>query len=95
MVPRRKPVRQDEDDLREEGPVLAEQDWDNIESGAIHPDDTLENGNLRHDVERSGEAPEEDDDNSYQTSDEALPEDREEAAIGRNPSKEGGRFDEV
>ena len=39
--------------------------------------------------------PEEDDDNPYQDSDEALPEDAEEEAISRNPGKEGGLFDEV
>ena len=38
---------------------------------------------------------EEEDDNPYQESDEALPDDKEEAAIRRNPSREGGRFDEV
>jgi hypothetical protein len=38
---------------------------------------------------------EEDDDNAYQESDEALPDDAEEAAISRNPSREGGRFDDT
>lgn len=95
MDPRRKPDRQDEDDIRKDGPSLEEQDWEDIGSGAIRPDSTPENGDLRYDVEPSGEAPEEEDDNSYQKSDEALPEDREEAAFSRNPSREGSRFDEV
>jgi hypothetical protein len=96
MDPRRKPdYRDSEDDIREEGPALEEQDWDAIGSGAIRPDSIPENGDLRYDVERSGEVPEEDDDNPYQNSDEALPEDTDEAAIARNPAKEDGRFDEV
>lgn len=94
MDPRKKPDVKDED-LREEGPALEKPDWEGIESGAIRPDSIPENGDLRYDVERSGEAPEEDDDNAYQNSDEALPDDRDEAAIARNPSKEGGRFDDV
>lgn len=93
MDPRRKPDR--EDDIREEGPALEEQDWEAVESGMIAPDSAPQNGDLRYDVERSGEAPEEDDDNAYQNSDEALPADREEAAITRDPSKEGSRFGEV
>ena len=34
-------------------------------------------------------------DNPYNKSDEALPDDEDESSISRNPSKEGGRFDEV
>lgn len=99
MDPRRKPDRQPAeesgDDIRDETPGWEEQDWEAIESGAIRPDSIPENGDLRYDVERAGELPEEDDDNAYQNSDEALPEDRDEAAIARNPAKEGSRFDEV
>ena len=96
MDPRRKPDRpENEDEIRDEGPALEEQDWEAIESGAITPDSIPENGDLRYDVEHSGEAPEEDDDNPYQNSDEALPEDREETAITRDPSREHSRFDKV
>lgn len=96
MDPRNKPDRPHNENIApEEGPALEQQDWEAIESGAIQPDSVPENGDLRYDVESSGEAPEEGDDNAYQESDEALPEDRDEAAIRRNPSKEGGRFDEV
>jgi hypothetical protein len=35
------------------------------------------------------------DDDPYQESDEALPDDAEERVIDRNPSREGGAFDEV
>lgn len=45
--------------------------------------------------EPSGELPEEDEDNAYQNSDEALPDDEEEDAIARDPDREGGRFDEI
>ncbi len=37
---------------------------------------------------------EEEDDNPYQDSDEALPDDSEEARLRRNPGREGGLFDE-
>lgn len=36
-----------------------------------------------------------DEDNPYQESDEALPDDLEEEVISKNPSREGGRFDEI
>lgn len=93
MDPRRK--RDEEEDARSEAPTLQQQDWDAIISGAIEPDSVPENGDLRYDPEKAGDAPDEDDDNAYQHSDEALPDDREEAAIRRNPDREGGRFDEV
>ena len=96
MDPRKRPESPDDkDEDRSEGPALEQQDWEAIRSGAIVPDSIPENGDLRYDLEQSGEAPEEDDDNPYQNSDEALPEDRDEAAIARNPGKEGGRFDEI
>lgn len=91
--------RRDEKDIGKErtpdGPALEEQDWDAIRSGRIAPDSVPENGDLRYDADPSGALPEEDDDNPYQQSDEALPDEREEAAIRRNPGKEGGRFDEI
>ena len=37
----------------------------------------------------------ESEDDPYQESDEALPDDEEERVIDRNPSREGGAFDEV
>lgn len=47
------------------------------------------------DEESSGELPEEDDDNPYQESDEALPNELEEAVLRKDPSREGSRFDEI
>jgi hypothetical protein len=60
-------------------------DWDAIESGGGLPDNRP----------AQGELPGEDDDNPFQESDEALPDDREESALRRDPSKEGSRFGEV
>ena len=37
----------------------------------------------------------ESEDDPYQESDEALPDDEEERVIDRNPSREGGAFDDV
>lgn len=42
-----------------------------------------------------GEEEAETEDDAYQESDEALPDDAEERVINRNPSREGGAFDEV
>jgi hypothetical protein len=47
------------------------------------------------DDEPHGDLPEEDDDNPFQESDEALPDDLDEAVLRKDPSKEGSRFDEV
>ena len=51
-------------------------------------------GEISYNVEKDGDLPEEDDDNAYQNSDEALPDDQEESAIKRHPTREG-RFDET
>ncbi|MER8376320.1 hypothetical protein NKH19_11870 [Mesorhizobium sp. M1338] len=89
MAPRGKPRTDIEDDApRADGPTIEQQDWDAVKGGQILPDS--ENG----DIEKDGELPEEDDDNAYQNSDEALPDDQEEAAIKRHPTREG-RFDET
>ncbi|MER8385451.1 hypothetical protein NKG60_00045 [Mesorhizobium sp. M1428] len=53
-----------------------------------------QNGDIRYDVEKDGELPEEDDDNAYQESDEALPDDADERVISRDLASEGGSFDE-
>ncbi|KQZ97353.1 MAG: hypothetical protein PGN22_12670 [Agrobacterium cavarae] len=47
---------------------------------------------LEHEIE---EDELETEDDPYQESDEALPDDAEERVIDRNPSREGGAFDEV
>jgi hypothetical protein len=80
MAPRRKQRTNDEI----EGPTIQQQDWDAIRGGKILPDSVQDNGDIRYDVEKDGEPPDEDDDNAYQNSDEALPDDDEERAIARN-----------
>ena len=78
-----------------DAPALAESDWEAIGSGELQPTDTPANGDIRFRRQKPGDLPEEDDDNEYQESDEALPDDAEERALARSPGKEGGRFDEV
>jgi len=76
-------------------PTIEQQDWDSFGGNEVLPDGlTTEDGapDLR---ETEGSLPEEDDDNPYQESDEALPDDEEERVLSRDPSKEGSRFDEV
>jgi hypothetical protein len=78
-----------------ERPSLEEQDWEDIETGLVTPSSLPENGDLRYDSDEESEALEDDDDNAYQRSDEALPTDEDEDALSRRPSREGSRFDEV
>lgn len=47
------------------------------------------------DDEPGGDLPEEDDDNPFQESDEALPDDLEERVLDKDPSRQGSRFDEI
>ena len=79
----RKPLTENEDALDQE---LVDMDVS----------DLPEEGELPQQVEqelRDEEA--ETDDDPYQESDDALPDDLEEKVIDRNPSREGGTFDEV
>jgi hypothetical protein len=80
----------DTDDIQIEGPALETQDWDAIAGGEIVPESIPDNGDLRYDEGGSPESLEEEDDNPYQESDEALPDDDEEAAIRRGFRKDGG-----
>jgi hypothetical protein len=87
MEPRGKPRSDDE----VEAPTREQQDWDAIKGAKILPDSVAEDDG----IEKDGELPDEDDDNAYQDSDEALPDDAEEAAIKRDSARRGGLFDEV
>ena len=70
-----------------EGPELEEPDWDDLEGAEIAPDSIPENGDFRYEEDEDAIEPlGEDDDNPYQNSDEALPDDDEEAAIRRDLS---------
>lgn len=77
-------------------------DWDRDqvhgEGGTIgiepDRDDNLATAQTNTGIEMDGEVVEEDDDNAFQNSDDALPDDEEEAAIARHPTREG-RFDET
>ena len=86
MEPRGKPRSNDE----VEAPTREQQDWDAIKGAKILPDIAEEDG-----IEKDRELPDEDDDDAYQDSDDALPDDAEEAAIKRDPARRGGPFDEV
>ena len=70
-------------------------DLEDIETGdaEMQADDELAIlGERQVDADDAG-LPEEDDDNPYQESDEALPDDEEEAEISRDPEREGHRFE--
>lgn len=79
-------------DIAKEAPELEQTDWEDIEAAdpfAPEPEAEEPEGEV------PGDLPEEDDDNPYQESDEALPDDLEEKVIQRDPSREGSRFDEI
>jgi len=82
------------EELSDETPGLQQADWDEIQSGIVTRED-LPIDEMGEEGPLEGDLPEEDDDNPYMESDEALPDDLEERAIRRNPSREGGTFDEV
>lgn len=66
-----------------DGPALEQQDWDDL-AGVEKPVSRPDNGDLRYPsggIRKSGRLPGENDDNPYQGSDEALPEDVEEDAL--------------
>lgn len=78
-----------------EAHTIEQQDWDALEGDKVLPDSVVVENGAGDPRETEGTLPEEDDDNAYQNSDEALPDDREERALSRDPSKEGSRFDEI
>ncbi|OWK21058.1 hypothetical protein [Mesorhizobium amorphae] len=93
MEPRNKQRSAQQDET--EAPTIEQQDWDALEGNKVLPDSVAVENGASDTRETEGILPEEDDDNSYQNSDEALPDDDEERALSRDPSKEGSRFDEV
>ncbi|POO51442.1 hypothetical protein RMS29_004140 [Agrobacterium rosae] len=79
----RKPLTENEDALDQE--ILD-----------VEVDDLPEDGELSQQIEQElREEEAETDDDPYQESDDALPDDVEEKVLDRNPSREGGKFDEV
>jgi hypothetical protein len=71
------------------------QDWDDIggEEVEVQADDELAILGERQVESADTGLSEDDDDNPYQESDEALPDDEEEAEITRDPEREGHRFE--
>lgn len=79
----RKPLTENEDALDQE--ILD-----------VEVDELPEDGELSQQIEQElREEEAETDDDPYQESDDALPDDVEEKVLDRNPSREGGKFDEV
>ncbi|MBZ9918654.1 MULTISPECIES: hypothetical protein [unclassified Mesorhizobium] len=92
MEPRKKQRSEQRDET--EVPAIQQADWDAIKGGRVLPDKVSDNVDAVVDVEKEGDLPEEDDDNAYQNSDEALPDDEEEGAISRDLARRAGPFDE-
>ncbi len=83
MVDPREPLLESEDALDQ---AITDLDVDELPAKGEIPQE-FEHELQEEDVET--------DDDPYQESDEALPDDAEERVINRNPSREGGTFDEV
>jgi hypothetical protein len=79
----RKPIAESEDAMDQE---ILDIDADELPSRGEIPQ-SFENELLEEEAETE--------DDPYQESDEALPDDEEEKVIDRNPSREGGAFDDV
>ena len=79
----RKPMTESEDAMDQE---ILDIDADELPSRGEIPQ-SIENELLEDEAETE--------DDPYQESDEALPDDAEEKVIERNPSREGGAFDDV
>ncbi|RRH97456.1 hypothetical protein EH240_21100 [Mesorhizobium tamadayense] len=93
MEPRNKQRHRQQDEA--EAPVIEQQDWDSFEGNKVLPDSVVVEEGIPNTHETEEAPSEEDDDNPSQNSDEALPDDKEEEVLSRDPSKEGSRFDEV
>ncbi len=83
------------DDGIGERPGLASVDWDEVQSASVTPERPSDGMSGLAEPDPDGELPGEDEDNPFMDPDEALPDDREERVLRRDPGKEGGRFDEV
>ncbi|MHC1548357.1 hypothetical protein [Phyllobacterium sp. K27] len=69
------------------------QDLDDVGMTEVQADDELAIlGERQIESEDAGDLSEDDDDNPYQESDAALPDDEEEAEIAIDPEREGHRF---
>ena len=69
-------------------PTIEPENWEGLDSVEIDEEtQVLENGDLRYENDNAAESLDEDDDNAYQESDEALPDDDEEAVISSHPDK--------
>ncbi|POO56297.1 hypothetical protein [Agrobacterium rosae] len=77
-------------------PLIENEDALDQEILDVEVDDLPEDGELSQQIEQElREEEAETDDDPYQESDDALPDDVEEKVLDRNPSREGGKFDEV
>ncbi|MGV1870407.1 hypothetical protein [Agrobacterium rosae] len=77
-------------------PLIENEDALDQEILDVEVDDLPEDGELSQQIEQDlREEEAETDDDPYQESDDALPDDIEEKVLDRNPSREGGKFDEV
>ena len=96
MANPQKTEKPDDSATMAESPPLPTSDWDGLSEEVEAPIEDLDAiGPNGIETEDSTESLEEEDDNPYQDSDEALPDDKEEAAINRDLYREGKFFNEV
>ena len=78
------PIPGEKTDIDVEGPTVEATEWEALEGAQDSEAAVFDNGDIRYSEEESTEPLEEDDDNAFNESDAALPDDEEEHEIGRD-----------
>ncbi|MEK1887896.1 MAG: hypothetical protein AAAB35_10070 [Phyllobacterium sp.] len=91
--PRPAPRRNESPETETPGPQSFDRD-EIVDDDVIADDELAIRGERQVEPEDAADVSEEDDDNPYQNSDEALPDDEEELEIARDPEREGRRFND-
>jgi len=91
--PRQKRARDESPETESSGVDMFDRD-EIVEDDVIADDELAILGERQIESADPGEISEDDDDNAYQNSDEALPDDEEEVEIARDPEREGRRFND-
>ena len=92
-APRQKPQRNESPETESTGMEMFDRD-EIVEDDVVADDELAILGERQVESADPGEISEDDDDNAYQNSDEALPDDDVEVEIARDPEREGRRFND-
>lgn len=93
QAPKPKPQRKESPETESSGMEMFDRD-EIVNDDVVADDELAICGERQIESADPGEVSEDDDDNAYQNSDEALPDDEEEVEIARDPEREGRRFND-